>query len=117
MRAVTITQVVYQEISQKISSTFWCHYLDSDDGSKVEQLKNLKQSGYLKGEVLDRGQSWKRTMYEKYMKDVVPAGIETNGRTESVNVFFNGFVNSSTMFNDFIVQYDSIDLPSQSMRD
>ena len=32
--------------------------------------------------------------------------MTTSGRSESINSFFDGFVNSKTMLNDFVVQYD-----------
>ncbi|CAI9294313.1 unnamed protein product [Lactuca saligna] len=41
-----------------------------------------------------------------YFKDIFLAGMTTTGRSESINSFFDGFVNSSTMLNEFVVQYD-----------
>ncbi|GJU04403.1 FAR1-related sequence 5-like protein [Tanacetum coccineum] len=41
-----------------------------------------------------------------YLKDTFFAGMTTSGRSESIHSFFDGFVNSKTMLNDFVVQYD-----------
>nr|KAJ0198302.1 hypothetical protein LSAT_V11C700351870 [Lactuca sativa] len=41
-----------------------------------------------------------------YLKDVFFAGMTTSGRSESIHSFFDGFVNSKTMLNEFVVQYD-----------
>ncbi|GJZ35995.1 FAR1-related sequence 5-like protein [Tanacetum coccineum] len=57
--------------------------------------------------------SWIREMYKKrshwakvFFKDVFLAGMTTSGRSESIHSFFDGFVNSSTMLNEFVIQYD-----------
>ncbi|XP_061340011.1 protein FAR1-RELATED SEQUENCE 5-like [Gastrolobium bilobum] len=41
-----------------------------------------------------------------YLKDIFFAGMTTSGRSESINAFFDGYVNSNTMLNDFVIQYD-----------
>nr|KAJ0192343.1 hypothetical protein LSAT_V11C800419870 [Lactuca sativa]KAJ0210957.1 hypothetical protein LSAT_V11C400218080 [Lactuca sativa] len=41
-----------------------------------------------------------------FLKDTFFAGMTTTGRSESINSFFDGFVNSRTMLNEFVVQYD-----------
>ncbi|CAI9284751.1 unnamed protein product [Lactuca saligna] len=41
-----------------------------------------------------------------FLKDIFFAGMTTTGRSESINSFFDGFVNSKTMLNEFVVQYD-----------
>lgn len=41
-----------------------------------------------------------------YLKDTFFAGMTTSGRSESINSFFDGYVNSNTLLNDFVVQYD-----------
>ncbi|GJZ19913.1 protein FAR1-related sequence 5 [Tanacetum coccineum] len=43
---------------------------------------------------------------KSYLKDTFFAGMTTSGRSESIHSFFDGFVNSKTMLNDFVVQYD-----------
>ncbi|XP_023747714.1 protein FAR1-RELATED SEQUENCE 9-like [Lactuca sativa] len=56
---------------------------------------------------------WLNDMYNQrihwakpFLKDIFFAGMTTTGRSESINSFFDGFVNSRTMLNEFIVQYD-----------
>nr|KAJ0207360.1 hypothetical protein LSAT_V11C500263510 [Lactuca sativa] len=56
---------------------------------------------------------WISDMYDQrihwakaFLKDVFLAGMTTSGRSESINSFFDGFVNSKTLLNEFVVQYD-----------
>ncbi|CAI9276558.1 unnamed protein product [Lactuca saligna] len=58
---------------------------------------------------------WVINMYDQrkhwvkaYLKDVFFAGMTTSGRSESIHSFFDGFVNSKTMLNEFVVQYDKV---------
>ncbi|XP_061373449.1 protein FAR1-RELATED SEQUENCE 5-like [Gastrolobium bilobum] len=60
-----------------------------------------------------RAGSWLANMYtsrhhwaKAYLKDTFFAGMTTSGRSESINSFFDGYVNSNTMLNDFVIQYD-----------
>ncbi|KAK1362024.1 hypothetical protein POM88_046498 [Heracleum sosnowskyi] len=62
--------------------------------------------------VVEKG-SWLYNMYDLrrhwvkvYMKEVFLAGMTTSGRSESINAFFDGYVNSNTMLSDFVIQYD-----------
>ncbi|KAL4580155.1 hypothetical protein LXL04_016336 [Taraxacum kok-saghyz] len=41
-----------------------------------------------------------------FLKDIFWAGMTTSGRSESIHAFFDGFVNSRTMLNEFVIQYD-----------
>ncbi|XP_052621639.1 protein FAR1-RELATED SEQUENCE 5-like [Lactuca sativa] len=57
--------------------------------------------------------SWITDMYNQrihwakpFLKDTFFAGMTTTGRSESINSFFDGYVNSRTMLNEFVVQYD-----------
>lgn len=53
--------------------------------------------------------SWLANIYTKaYLKDTFLAGMKTSGRSESINAFFGGYVNSNTMLNDFVIQYDKV---------
>ncbi|XP_023763062.1 protein FAR1-RELATED SEQUENCE 5-like [Lactuca sativa] len=56
---------------------------------------------------------WLSDMYNQrihwakpFLKDIFFASMTTTGRSESINSFFDGFVNSRTMLNEFVVQYD-----------
>ncbi|XP_061373973.1 protein FAR1-RELATED SEQUENCE 5-like [Gastrolobium bilobum] len=60
-----------------------------------------------------KANSWLANMYasrhhwaKAYLKDTFFAGMTTSGRSESINAFFDGYVNSNTMLNDFVIQYD-----------
>ncbi|GKA44673.1 FAR1-related sequence 5-like protein [Tanacetum coccineum] len=57
--------------------------------------------------------SWMMEMYNQrkfwvttFFKDVFLAGMTTSGRSESIHSFFDGFVNSKTMLNEFVIQFD-----------
>nr|GEU69652.1 protein FAR1-related sequence 5-like [Tanacetum cinerariifolium] len=45
-------------------------------------------------------------LVKAYLKDTFVAGMTTSGRSESIHLFFDGFVNAKTMLNEFVVQYD-----------
>ncbi|XP_071709246.1 protein FAR1-RELATED SEQUENCE 5-like [Rutidosis leptorrhynchoides] len=48
-----------------------------------------------------------RTLWAKvFLKDCFFAGMTTSGRSESIHSFFDGYVTSNTMLNEFVVQYD-----------
>ena len=55
---------------------------------------------------------WLGTLYEErkrwvpcYLKGNFWAGMSTTQRSEGFNVFFDGFINSTTMLQQFVVQY------------
>ncbi|XP_076956854.1 protein FAR1-RELATED SEQUENCE 5-like [Bidens hawaiensis] len=57
--------------------------------------------------------SWLTEMYKQrklwakaFLKDCFFAGMTSSGRSESILSFFDGYVNSNTMLNEFVVQYD-----------
>ncbi|XP_021980604.1 protein FAR1-RELATED SEQUENCE 5-like [Helianthus annuus] len=57
--------------------------------------------------------SWIMEMYKQrklwakaYLKDCFFAGMTSSGRSESIHSFFDGYVNSKTMLNEFVIQYD-----------
>ncbi|XP_052622639.1 protein FAR1-RELATED SEQUENCE 5-like [Lactuca sativa] len=43
-----------------------------------------------------------------FLNDTFFAGMTTTRRSESINSFFDGFVNSRTMLNEFVEQYDKV---------
>jgi hypothetical protein len=74
-----------------------------------ERWKVLKE----KYEIDENGQSWLSVMYnsrehwiDAYLKDTFWAGMTSSQRSESINSFFDGYVNARTQLVDFIHQYD-----------
>ncbi|KAK2972450.1 hypothetical protein RJ640_003876, partial [Escallonia rubra] len=60
-----------------------------------------------------RGNFWIQNMYnlrahwaKSFLKDTFFAGMTTSGRSESIHSFFDGYVNSNTMLNEFVLKYD-----------
>ncbi|XP_077228219.1 protein FAR1-RELATED SEQUENCE 6-like [Tasmannia lanceolata] len=56
---------------------------------------------------------WLKVLYEErqhwvpvYLKDTFFAGMSTSQRSESINGFFDGFVNSKTTLKEFVDKYD-----------
>nr|KAJ0188143.1 hypothetical protein LSAT_V11C900487820 [Lactuca sativa] len=43
-----------------------------------------------------------------FLKDTFFAGMTTTGQSESINSFSDGFFNSRTMLNEFVVRYDKV---------
>nr|XP_043615944.1 protein FAR1-RELATED SEQUENCE 5-like [Erigeron canadensis] len=43
---------------------------------------------------------------EAFFKDIFLAGMTTSQRSESIHSYFDGYVNSNTMLNEFVIQYD-----------
>lgn len=57
---------------------------------------------------------WLHDLYDErerwvpvYVKDVFQAGMSTTQRSESMNSFFDGYVNSKTTLKHFVEQYDN----------
>ncbi|KAK2976094.1 hypothetical protein RJ640_009526 [Escallonia rubra] len=57
---------------------------------------------------------WIQNMYnirahwaKPFLKDTFFASMTTSGRSESIHSFFDGYVNSNTMLNEFVVKYDN----------
>ncbi|GKA62376.1 FAR1-related sequence 5-like protein [Tanacetum coccineum] len=57
--------------------------------------------------------NWMMEMYKQrkfwvsaFFKDIFLAGMTTSGRSESIHSFYDGFVNSKTMLNEFVIQFD-----------
>ncbi|KAJ9550561.1 hypothetical protein OSB04_014606 [Centaurea solstitialis] len=56
---------------------------------------------------------WMTNMYNQrkfwvkaFLKDVFLTGMTTSRRSESIHSIFDGYVNSRTMLNEFVIQYD-----------
>lgn len=65
-----------------------------------------KEYAIEKGSWLDKMYELRSHWVKVYMKHIFFAGMTTSGRSESINAFFDGYVNSNTMLSDFVVQYD-----------
>ncbi|XP_023766136.2 protein FAR1-RELATED SEQUENCE 5-like [Lactuca sativa] len=77
----------------------------------IEQFEATWEDMCIKYEL--ESNCWISDMYNQrihwakpFLKDIFFAGMTTTGRSESINSFFDGFVNSKTMLNEFVVQYD-----------
>ncbi|KAK2990920.1 hypothetical protein RJ640_028697 [Escallonia rubra] len=60
-----------------------------------------------------KGIFWIQNMYnlrahwaKLFLNDTFFAGMTTSGQSESIHLFFDGYVNSNTMLNEFVVKYD-----------
>ncbi|KAK2986172.1 hypothetical protein RJ640_006207, partial [Escallonia rubra] len=60
-----------------------------------------------------KGNFWIQNMYnlrahwaKSFLNDTFFAGMTTSGRSESIHSFFDGYVNSNTMLNEFVMKYD-----------
>ncbi|XP_077251851.1 protein FAR1-RELATED SEQUENCE 5-like [Tasmannia lanceolata] len=60
------------------------------------------------------GKSWLGKMWElrrhwvpAYFRDTFTAGMTSSSRSESMNAFFDGFVNQNTTLQEFVEQYDN----------
>ncbi|KAK8946704.1 Protein FAR1-RELATED SEQUENCE 5 [Platanthera zijinensis] len=58
--------------------------------------------------------NWLSTMWNRrehwvpvFLKDIFVAGMTSSGRSESINAFFDSYVNSNTSLMDFIKQYEN----------
>ncbi|XP_023769938.2 protein FAR1-RELATED SEQUENCE 5 [Lactuca sativa] len=79
----------------------------------IEQFEATWEDMRIKYEL--ESNCWISDMYNQrihwakpFLKDIFFAGMTTTGRSESINSFFDGFVNSKTMLNEFVVQYDKV---------
>lgn len=43
-----------------------------------------------------------------YLNDIFWEAMTTTGRSESMSAYFDGYVHSNTMLNEFMVQHDKI---------
>ncbi|KAL7614377.1 hypothetical protein Lser_V15G06796 [Lactuca serriola] len=81
------------------------------NSNTIEQFEATWEDMCIKYEL--ESNCWLSDMYNQrihwakpFLKDIFFAGMTTTGRSESINSFFDGFVNSRTMLNEFVVQYD-----------
>ncbi|XP_061359485.1 protein FAR1-RELATED SEQUENCE 5-like [Gastrolobium bilobum] len=101
------TQALRAQFKESFDTDFHAWYKSRDiDGfeGKWETLRtkyDIKAGTWLANMYVSR-HHWAKA----YLKDTFWAGMTTSGRSESINAFFDGYVNSNTMLNDFVTQYD-----------
>ncbi|XP_023765163.1 protein FAR1-RELATED SEQUENCE 5-like [Lactuca sativa] len=81
------------------------------NSDSIEQFEAILEDMRIKYEL--ESYCWISDMYyqrihwaKPFLKDIFFAGMTTTGQSESISSFFDGFVNSRTMLNEFVVQYD-----------
>ncbi|XP_076932387.1 protein FAR1-RELATED SEQUENCE 5-like [Bidens hawaiensis] len=72
--------------------------------SRLELLcgKYNFQSGSWITEMYNQRKYWAKAI----LKDCFFAGMTSSGRSESIHSYFDGYVNSKTMLNEFVIPYD-----------
>ncbi|XP_062163714.1 protein FAR-RED IMPAIRED RESPONSE 1-like [Alnus glutinosa] len=74
----------------------------TDQDRSLLECYNLEENAWL------RGLYSERTFWvPAYLNDVFWAGMTTTQRSESMNAFFDGYVQSSTSLKEFVDQYDN----------
>ncbi|XP_004496070.1 protein FAR-RED IMPAIRED RESPONSE 1-like [Cicer arietinum] len=86
--------VVYDSLSKSDFMERW--------GNMIEHYK-LNDNEWLKG-LFDERHRW----VPVYVKDTFWAGMSTTQRSESINSYFDGYVNSKTTLKQFVEQYDDV---------
>nr|XP_043615691.1 protein FAR1-RELATED SEQUENCE 5-like [Erigeron canadensis] len=64
---------------------------------------NLESSGWMM-DMYNQRRSWVKAFWN----DIFLAGMTTSQRSESIHSYFDGYVNSNTMLNEFVIQYDKV---------
>ncbi|XP_020244988.1 protein FAR1-RELATED SEQUENCE 7-like [Asparagus officinalis] len=66
-----------------------------------------------KFDINEEGEGWLQIVYKCrehwvpcYLKDTFFAGMRSSQRSESINAFFDGYVNSQTQLHEFVTQYE-----------
>ncbi|XP_020267021.1 protein FAR1-RELATED SEQUENCE 5-like [Asparagus officinalis] len=85
----------------------WCN------SSSIEQCEGYWVEMKEKFDINEEGEGWLQTVYKCrehwvpcYLKDTFFAGMRSNQRSESINAFFDGYVNSQTQLHEFVTQYE-----------
>ncbi|XP_061343800.1 protein FAR1-RELATED SEQUENCE 5-like [Gastrolobium bilobum] len=100
-----------QSLRAQFKDNFDADFREWYKSQKIDEFEGKWEA--LKNKYDIRAGSWLANMYtsrhhwaKAYLKDTFFAGMTTSGRSESINSFFDGYVNSNTMLNDFVIQYD-----------
>ncbi|KAK2375490.1 protein FAR-RED IMPAIRED RESPONSE [Trifolium repens] len=86
-------EAVYDTYATTAFEEKWCTFID-----KFE----LQQNNWLSGLYNERHR-WVPTLLRKHFW----AGMSTTQRSESINAFFDGYINSTTTLRQFVKQYDN----------
>ncbi|XP_020263305.1 protein FAR1-RELATED SEQUENCE 5-like [Asparagus officinalis] len=85
----------------------WCN------SSSIEQCEGYWVEMKEKFDINEEGEGWLQTVYKCrehwvscYLKDTFFAGMRSSQRSESINAFFDGYVNSQTQLHEFVTQYE-----------
>ncbi|KAK2993400.1 hypothetical protein RJ640_012641, partial [Escallonia rubra] len=77
------------------------HFQENATWVDLNHKYELKENWWIQN-MYNLGAHWAKP----FLKDIFFAGITTSGRSESIHSFFDGYVNSNTMLNEFVVKYD-----------
>ncbi|XP_020258888.1 protein FAR1-RELATED SEQUENCE 5-like [Asparagus officinalis] len=87
----------------------WCN------SSSIEQCEGYWVEMKEKFDINEEGDGWLQTVYKCrehwvpcYLKDSFFAGMRSSQRSESINAFFDGYVNSQTQLHEFVTQYKKV---------
>lgn len=80
--------------------------LFTDENEGVDSLCTQAKEERLSQKWLVKMYNLRKFWGKAYLKDTFFAGMTTSGRSESIHSYFDGFVNSNTMLNEFVIQYD-----------
>ncbi|XP_020271630.1 protein FAR1-RELATED SEQUENCE 5-like [Asparagus officinalis] len=85
----------------------WCN------SSSIEQCEGYWLEMKEKFDINEEEDGWLQTVYKYrehwvscYLKDTFFAGMRSSQRSESINAFFDGYVNSQTQLHEFVLQYE-----------
>ncbi|XP_020268934.1 protein FAR1-RELATED SEQUENCE 5-like [Asparagus officinalis] len=85
----------------------WCN------SSSIEQCEGYWVEMKEKFDINEEREGWLQTVYKCrehwvpcYMQDTFFAGMRSSQRSESINTFFDGYVNSQTQLHEFVTQYE-----------
>ncbi|XP_039137519.1 protein FAR1-RELATED SEQUENCE 5-like [Dioscorea cayenensis subsp. rotundata] len=84
----------------------WLHHSESIEAfenrwGKIKATYNIDEKHWL-SKMYNIRNKW----VSLYWQDIFTAGMTTTQRSESINSFFDGFVNAQTALDEFVVQYD-----------
>ncbi|XP_020257971.1 protein FAR1-RELATED SEQUENCE 5-like [Asparagus officinalis] len=85
----------------------WCN------SSSIEECEGYWLEMKEKFDINEEEDGWLQTVYKYrehwvscYLKDTFFAGMRSSQRSESINAFFDGYVNSQTQLHEFVPQYE-----------